>query len=270
MFYRRAALVVAGVALGALATVPATAKTLRVGMSAADFTTLDPDRATSTTDVVLVSWMFNGLVRFPPGSADPAKIEPDLAESWDSSADGKVWTFHLRKGVPFHGGYGELTAEDVVYSLERAKNPESSAFASDYAAFEKIEALDPLTVRITLSQPVPGFLGLVANYHGGNIVSKKAAEELGDGFKTHPIGTGPFQFDAAVTQQYVHLTAFPDYFRGAPKIGDIQYQFIPSDSSRDLAFQSGELDLSYGKREQRWVDQAKTWDGARVDVFLPG
>jgi peptide/nickel transport system substrate-binding protein len=122
MFCRRAAVAVAIVALGALASQTAVAQTLRVGINASDFATLDPHRATSTTDVGLVSWMFNGLVRFPPGSADPTKIEPDLAERWESSGGGKTWTFHLRKGVQFQGGYGEMTAHDVVYSLERAKS----------------------------------------------------------------------------------------------------------------------------------------------------
>lgn len=268
---KKVILSVAVLALAALTSMrPAAADTLRVGGGEADFTTLDPDRATSTGDVTLVSWIFNGLVRFPPGSADPAKIEPDLAKSWDSSADGKVWTFHLRDGVKFQGGFGTLTADDVVYSLNRAKDPATSSFASDYSAFAKIEAVDPMTVRITLRHPVPGFLGLVANYHGGNILSKKAVEKYGQDFKTHPIGTGPFMFDKAVTQQYVHLTAFPDYFRGAPQIGDIKYAFIPSDSSRELAFRSGELDLIYGKREQRWVNQVKNWKGAQVDIFAPG
>ncbi|EMS94807.1 LecA, partial [Agrobacterium tumefaciens str. Cherry 2E-2-2] len=138
---------------------------------------MDPARATTTQDLTVVSWMFNGLVRFTPGTADPSKIEPDLAESWTSSADGLTWTFKLRRDVKFHGDYGTLTADDVVFSLERAKNPETSAYASDYAAFKTIEAVDPATVRIVLSEPVPGFLGLVANYHGGNIVSKKAAEK---------------------------------------------------------------------------------------------
>lgn len=248
----------------------ASAQTLRVAGNESDFKTLDPDRATSTTDVTLVSWIFNGLVRFPPGSADPAKIEPDLAKSWESSDDEKVWTFHLRQGVKFQGDFGSLTADDVVYSLNRAKDPERSAFASDYSAFEKIEAVDSLTVRITLSRPVPDFLGLVANYHGGQILSKKAAEKYGKDFKRHPIGTGPFMFDKGVTQQYVHLVAFKDYFRGSPKLDGIRYRFIPSDSSRNLAFRSGELDLIVGRREQRWVEQANGWDGAHVDVFGPG
>ena len=258
--------------MGASVALPhlAHAETLRVGINAADISTLDPTRATATADVSLVSWIFNGLVRFRPGSADPAQIEPDLAESWESSSDGLVWTFKLRSGVKFHGDYGTLSADDVVFSLLRAKDPKTSSFASDFSGVKSIEAIDPTTVRITLSEPVPGFLGLIANYHGGNIISKKAFEALGAEFKSRPIGTGPFMFESAVTQQAVNLKAFPDYFRGAPKLDGIRFDLIPTDSSRELAFRSGELDLIYGKREQRWVDQAKAWDEAIVDIFAPG
>lgn len=256
--------------LGAAVPQFAAAETLKVGMEAADIATLDPMRATQTQDVAIVSWMFSGLVRFAPGSADPSKIEPDLAERWTSSPDGLVWTFFLRKDVKFHGDYGTLSAEDVVFSFGRAKDPKASSYSGDYVAVKSVEAVDPLTVKITLSEPVPGFLGLVANYHGGNIVSKKAVEKLGADFKNSPIGTGPFAFDKSVTQQAVHLKAFPGYFRGAPKLDGIRVDLIPSDSSRDLAFRSGELDLFYGKREQRWVDQAKSWDNAVIDIFAPG
>ncbi|SFU23213.1 ABC transporter substrate-binding protein [Mesorhizobium sp. YR577] len=255
---------------GAALPQTAQAETLRVGINAPDITTLDPARATATADVSLVSWIFSGLVRFVPGSSNAANIEPDIAEKWETSPDGLEWTFHLREGVKFHGDFGTVTADDVVYSLTRAKDPKKSSFASDYAAVKSVEAVDPNTVKITLSEPVPAFLGLIANYHGGNIVSKKAAEALGDDFKSHPIGTGPFQFEKAVTQQAVELTAFKDYFRGTPKLDGIRLEFIPSDSSRELAFRSGELDLIYGKREQRWVEQAKLWENATVDIFAPG
>lgn len=248
----------------------ANAEILRVGVNAPDISTLDPARATATDDVALVSWIYNGLVRFKPGSANPEEIEPDLAESWEASQDGLVWTFKLREGVKFHGDYGVMTADDVVFSLNRVKDSATSSYASDYAAFDKIEALDPQTVKITLSSTIPGFLGYVANYHGGNIVSKKAVEELGTDFKLKPIGTGPFSFDRLVTQQAAFLDAFPDYFRGAPKIEGIRVDLIPSDSSRELAFRTGELDLIYGKREQRWVDQAKAWPNASIDIFSPG
>ena len=95
---------------------------LRVAISTGDAGQLDPYLRSKTQDTALLQWMFNSLVRFKPGSMDPATIEPDLAEKWTSSPDGKVWTFHLRKGVKFHRDFGELTAEDVAFSLNRARN----------------------------------------------------------------------------------------------------------------------------------------------------
>jgi len=115
---------------------------------------LDPHLSTKSHDKVLFSMMFNGLVRFKPGSMDPKDIEPDLALSWESSNDGLVWTFFLRKGVQFHKGYGELTAADVVGSLNRAADAGFSAISSDYNSFEKVEAVDPYTVKITLKSAI--------------------------------------------------------------------------------------------------------------------
>jgi peptide/nickel transport system substrate-binding protein len=241
---------------------------LRISSNAADNATLDPHRATSTADKGVVSTMFDGLVQFPPGSADPKALEPDLATSWESSPDSKVWTFHLRKGVQFHGGYGELKAEDVVYSLQRAADPQRSSFANAFAILDKVEALDDYTVRITLKYPDAAFLGRVSNYHGGNIVSKKAAEKLGDKFGAAPIGTGPFGFGEHVTQQYVRLVANDAYFRGKPKLAGITYRMIPSDSARELAFSSGEIDVMQGKREQRWVERSAK-RGMKIDIFDP-
>ncbi|HRE14821.1 MAG TPA: ABC transporter substrate-binding protein [Usitatibacteraceae bacterium] len=256
---------------GAIA-LPASAqdKVLRVGAQATDIATLDPHRTSSTHEKGPISWIFGGLVRFPPGSADPAKIEGDLAESWVRAPDGLTWTFKLRKGVQFHRGYGEATADDVVYSLARAADAKRSSFSSTFQQFDKVEALDSHTVRIRLKSPVPSLLGLVSNYHGGMIVSRKADQELGDGFKLKPVGFGPFEFVEHQTQRELTLKAHDKYYRGKPKIARIAYKFIASDASRDLAFSSGELDLSNGKREQRWVDRARQAAGAKVDVFGPG
>jgi peptide/nickel transport system substrate-binding protein len=242
---------------------------LNVGMAAADVGQIDPHRATSTQDKPVVSWMFNGLVRFAPGSASLESIEPDLAESWDKSADGKTWVFHLRKGVKFHGDWGELTAEDVVYSLKRAGDAKTSSFAADYAVVDSIEAVDPLTVKIVLKKPVPAFLGLVANYHGGNVVSKKAAEALGADFRIKPVGTGPFQIVDYKSNESLTFAANPNYFRGKPKIDKVVYRFIPADASRDLAFSSGEIDVVYGRQDQRWAERFAKEPNTVVEVLKP-
>ena len=250
---------------------PAPAETvLKVGIGMADAGQLDPHISAKTQDKCVFGWMFNGLVRLKPGSMDLNAMEPDLAERWVASADSLVWTFYLRKGVKFHGDYGEFTAEDVVYSLQRAKDPKTSGFSSDYANFIAVEAVDPYTVKITLDKPVPSLLALVSNYHGGNIVSKKAAEAMGEDFKTQPVGTGPFAFVEYKSKQNVTLAAHKDYFRGTPKIDKIIYRYIPSAASRELAFTKGELDLTYGVRQQQWVDRMRKKEGIIVDVFQPG
>ncbi|MEJ0016508.1 MAG: ABC transporter substrate-binding protein [Acetobacteraceae bacterium] len=242
---------------------------LNIGMAAQDIGQLDPHFAVSTIDRTPAAWMFNGLVRFAPGSTDPATLEPDLAEKWESSPDGKTWTFHLRHGVQFHGGFGEMTADDVVFSLKKAGDAKTSAFASELRPFQTIEAVDPYTVRLVLTNNVPSVLGILTNYAQGFIVSKKAVEQRGDDFKRNPIGTGPFAFVSVTPNQALELAANESYFRGAPKIKKISYRFIPSDASRDLAFQNGELDLNYGRADQAWVNRTKAQPHTIVDVFAP-
>lgn len=260
------ALAVTGAA-GALAQ---TGPTLRVGMAAQDVGRLDPHFAVSTIDRVVVAWMFSGLVRFPPGTIDPSRMEPDLAERWESSADGRTWTFHLRRGVQFHGGFGEMTADDVVFSLRKAGTAATSAFSADFRAFETIEAVNPYTVRIVLRENIPSLLGILTNYSGGFIVSRRAVEQRGAEFTRNPVGTGPFALDRVTPNQSAELVAHPGYFRGAPQIGRISYRFIPSDASRDLAFQNRELDVNYGRADQTWVNRTRQIPNTVVDVFEPG
>jgi peptide/nickel transport system substrate-binding protein len=271
--FQRAAAAVAALIVAAAAQPALAAKTvLNVGMAAIDAGRLDPHLSATTPDKALFNWMFNGLVRMKQGTMnpDPALMEGDLAESWKASPDGKQWTFSLRKGVQCHHGYGEFTSEDVVYSLNRAADPKRSAFSSDFKDFDKVEAVDKYTVRVTLKNQVPSLLGLLINYQGGNMVCKKAAEEMGEKFVQKPIGTGPFMFGEYKSKESVTLLANPQYFRGKPKLEKIVYRYILSDASRDLAFTSGEIDLEYGKQDQTWADRMKKEKDVIVDVFDPG
>lgn len=235
---------------------PAAAQTLRVGANGQDPGSLDPHRATATQDKGTAAWMFDGLLRFPPGSADPAAIEPDLAESVTASADGLSLTFRLRQGIRFHDGT-PLTAEAVAFSLRRAADPARSSFAADYRAVAEITVTDPRTIVVRMRAAVPGLLGLFANYHGGMIVAESGA------------GTGPFRLEGA-TPGRVRLTANAQYFRGVPALAGIDVRFIPSDQTRELAFSAGELDLISGRREQRWVERMRMQPNTVVEVFGPG
>ena len=244
--------------------------TLNIGMGTADAGTLDPHVATTTPDKGLLYWMMSGLVRIEPGKASPEFIEPDIAESWETSEDGLTWVFKMREDVECHGDYGNLDAEDVVYSLKRAANPDTSSFAKDYTPLTSIEATGPYEVTITLAHAIPSLLGLLVPYHGGNIVCQDAVEALGDDFKTNPIGTGPFMFAEYQPQQFVRLVANPEYFRGEPAIKEINYRYIPSDAARDLAFQAGEIDMIYGRQDQTWVERISQVPGTKVAVMVPG
>ena len=235
---------------------PAAAQTLRVGTNGQDPGSLDPHRATATQDKGTASWMHDGLLRFPPGSADPAAIEPDLAESFTRSPDGLTLTFVLRQGVRFHDGTA-LTAEAVAFSLRRAADPSRSSFAADYRAMAEVVVVDGRTVMVRMRDAVPGLLGLFANYHGGMIVAESGA------------GTGPFRMESASAGR-VRLVANAQYFRGPPALAGIDVRFIPSDQTRELAYSAGELDLISGRREQRWVERMRAQPNTVVDVFGPG
>jgi peptide/nickel transport system substrate-binding protein len=245
-------------------------KVVRMALKASDIRSLDPHYGTTTIDYACIDPMFNGLVRFKPEDINPEKIEPDLAERWERSKDGLVWTFYLRKGVKFHKGYGELTAEDVKFSLEKAANKATSGFAADYAALDKVEAIDKYTVRLTFKSAIPSVLGILTNYHGGYIVSKKAVMEKGDKFKFDPIGTGPFMLKDYIPKEKVAEVRHPEFFRGKSKLDRVELWFMPDASSREMAFRKGEIDIVEGEREQAWVNKMKAIPGTAIEIFGPG
>ncbi len=250
---------------------------LRYADKAADLGTMDPHFAAATNDRNLADMIFNGLLRYKPG--DGSEIEPDLAEAMPEQeiVDGKqVWTFHLRRGVLCHPSDEvpayELTSEDVVYSLQKSANPDRSAYAGEYDGMT-VEAVDPYTVKITLDNPISPvlFFPKVSDYAGGFIVCKKAIEAMGDeGFKTHPVGTGPFMFESYSAQDKVMLTANENYFRGRPQLDGVEYRYMPELNSRELGLLSGELDVINGAAEGVWVERMNQKEGIRVDVYGVG
>ena len=257
-------------AMGFFSPALAQEKVVRMALKASDIRSLDPHYGTTTIDYACIDPMFNGLVRFKPEDINPEKIEPDLAERWERSKDGLVWTFYLRKGVKFHKGYGELTAEDVKFSLEKAANKATSGFAGDYSALAKVEAIDKYTVRLTFKSTIPSVLGILTNYHGGYIVSKKAVLEKGDTFKFDPIGTGPFMLKEYIPKEKVVEVRNPDYFRGKSKVDRVELWFMPDASSREMAFRKGEIDIVEGEREQVWVKKMREVPGTAIEIFGPG
>ncbi len=246
---------------------------LRIGYDASDLIDLHPHFAQATQDRAAVQLFFNGLVRYKPG--DISQFQPDLAQSWSVSKDGRTWTFHLRRGVMVHPwnnhpGY-ELTSEDVVYSYQSAANPAKSSRAAEYAGMT-FKADGPYTVRVILDKPVSEqlFLPKVAAYSAGFVIPKKPAEEMGEDFRKHPVGTGPFIFKEYVPKQKLVAVRNDKYFRGAPKLAGVELYYMPDQSSRNFALMNKELDAIEGPPSQPWVDEMHKVAGVTVDIFGPG
>lgn len=246
--------------------------------NAGDKATFDPHLASGTQDRTVVDMVFNGLVRFKPG--DGSVIEPDLATAVPepvAEADGtQSWTFTLRTDAVCQASSATeaytLTADDVVFSLQKAANPDTSGVSGDYAGYV-FEKVDDATVKVTVPSPVgPAvFLPKFANYGGGYIVCQKAYEALGaDGFANEPVGTGPFKFSEYTPQTSVLLVANDDYFRGAPKLGGVEVRYIADNTARELGLQAGELDVANGLGEAQFVDRINQSGDLVADVFGVG
>ena len=250
---------------------------LRFGQSAADVGTLDPHYASGTQDRALVDMVFNALIRFKPG--DATQFEPDLATALPqpTTDNGKqVWNVSLRKGVMCHVSEGvpsyELTSDDVVWSLQKAANKDTSAYAADYGGMT-FSTVDPYTVRITLEKPMSTSLlyPRIANYSGGYIMCRKAAEKLGtQALKTHPVATGPFMFKSYSPKEKLDLVANDAYFRGKPQLDGVEYRYMADLSSRELGLRGGQLDVINGTGDGKWVEQMSTAPNVKVDVFGVG
>src|SRR5262245_41234755 len=238
------------VALGSVALVEppqAEAQKKVLNIAAKEPDTLDPHSSTLGQSQAISRFMFRGLTRFAikDGKVTTAEVEPDLAESWAMSPDGMLWTFKLRKGVQFHKGFGEMTAEDVKFSFERQINKTpGTRYGVNLDVSKSIEILDPHTVQIALKAYDAIFLLRMVGYQQGYIVSKKAAEKA-DQFKWSPIGTGPFFFERHAPREKIVLKAFDKFPGGRPQIDEVQWFDVPEDATKLIGLEKGTFDMLY-------------------------
>src|SRR2546426_2091256 len=251
-------------------TDPADAQRKKVlNIAAKEPDTLDPHSSTLGQSQAIARFMFRGLTRFAikDGKVTTAEVEPDLAESWTLSPEGTVWTFKLKKGVQFHKGFGELTAEDVKYSFERQINRRvpGALFSVNLEVIKSIEVVDPYTVQIVLKSFDAIFLLRMVGYQQGYIVSKKAVEKLGDQFKWNPVGTGPFYFERHSPREKIVLKAFDKYHAGRPQIDEVHWFDVPEDATKLIGLEKGTFDLLYPEAVTAdFADQEKKM-GAVID-----
>lgn len=252
-------------------------KILKFGMNVSAMGKLDPHFAAGSQDRAFADMVFNGLLRYTPGNAP--RIEPDLAREMPEFklVGGKqIWTIHLRKGVMFHAGPTnpayELTADDVIFSLNKSKDKEFSAYSGEYVGMI-IEKIDPYRVQIILGKAVSPmlFFPKITNYGGGFIVSQKAIETMGyDAFTQHPIGTGPFAFQEYDKTGYLSLKAHHQYFRGRPLLDGVQIHFIPDVKTRFDMLKKGELDVITGSGKKGWIESMENEKDVIIDTHGVG
>ena len=195
---------------------------------------LDPTAgAAAAIDEVVYANIFEGLTRFGPDGA----VNPGLAATWDISEDGTVYTFALRPGVTFHDGT-TLTADDVVFTLDRARaegstNAQPGLFANIVSA----EAMDELTLRVTLDGPDGAFLFDMA-WGDAVIVAPESAESNA----TNPIGTGPFRFANRIEGDRIELVRNDAYWGEAVALEAATFRFISDPNAAFAAMMAGDVD----------------------------
>lgn len=199
---------------------------------------LDPHLTTASSSFTVNEQIYETLVQTTGDLEDPV-YEPELATGWETSQDGLTWTFELREGVTFHNGEA-MTAEDVVFSLERVMDEETGA-ANRYrtAAIDTVTAVDEATVRLELSRPAPNLLANLAN--GGLAIVEPSTVEDGS-IESRPVGTGPFEFAERESGSHVDLAAYQDHWDGAPEIDGVRFRFISEASTALTELQTGSID----------------------------
>jgi peptide/nickel transport system substrate-binding protein len=214
---------------------------------AADTTSLDPADVFEGESTKLIGQVYDGLVNFKPGTTD---IEPGLAERWESSPDGRTWTFHLRQGVEFHDGT-PFDAAAVVFSLERQRDPahpfHNGQFNTWHNTFErhveKVEAIDPATVRVQLKEPFAPILAGFAVY-SMSIVSPAAQQKGKTWLDRNGAGTGPFRLQEWVAGDRMVLVANESYWAGRPHLDRVIFRVVPDAADRARLLAAGEVDVA--------------------------
>lgn len=256
-------LLLAGVAAAALsasaALAPALAQDIKQGGSMTvtykdDVSTLDPAIGYDWQNWSMIKSLFDGLMDYVPGTTE---LRPEIAESYEISEDGTVFTFKLRDGVKFHNGRA-LTAEDVKYSIERAVNPKTQSpgagFFGSIKGFEEassgdaeglsgITVVDDGTIKFELSRPDATFLHVLA-LNFAHVVPKEEVEKYGADFGKHPVGSGAFKLAEWTLGQRLVFERFEDYWNpGVPKLDQIVFEVGQEPVVALLRLQNGEVDV---------------------------
>jgi len=213
--------------------------TLTVGLAEAP-DALDPTTAQTYVGRVVMINMFEKLYDINA----QAQIVPELASQMPQiSGGGKTWVIHLRSGIKFNDGT-PFNAAAVKATLERDMTDKLSARAASLSAITSVTAVNPTTVKLTLSKPDSPLLAVLAA-RSGMIESPKAIKALGNNFSKHPVGVGPFEFASRPSSDEIVLQKSPYYYgKSAVKLSKIVFQVITQPQVRATDLQAGSIDVA--------------------------
>ena len=203
----------------------------------ADVTSLDPHQGHETPAVQVTSQIFDTLVTLDPKTNE---IVPQIADSWEQ-IDEQTYVFKIHEGIKFHDG-SDLTAEDVKFSLDRARNSATVSYIVNF--IEDVTVDDDHTVTIKTTAPyAPALRNLAIPFAA--IVPKAVVEADEDAFILNPVGSGPYKFVEWNQGDHVTLKAFDDYYAGKAETENLIMKVIPETSQRTIALETGEVDMAY-------------------------
>src|SRR3954447_15031787 len=254
----------------ALAAAPKRGGVLKAAFSA-DPAGFEPVRGPSGMSHVVIEQVYSTLMALDPD----AHPYPELAESFETSADGLEYRFKLRPGIKFHNG-DDLTAEDVKFSFDRLRAKDSGySYGSQVETIGSVDVVDPHTVRFTLTKPTGPFLVYMA-FPGSSIVPKKLVES-GHDLNAQPVGSGPFKFVSYQPRTAIKFERNPDYFEaGKPYFDAMEYRIISDITALTNAVISGQANFSNEIPAKDWSKvksnpnlAALTLEGSRYYWLLP-
>ncbi len=184
--------------------------------------------------------MFDSLLQFMPDGS----LSPKLAQSYEASADKLTYTFKLDSRAKFWDGT-PVKADDVVFTVKTLQDPKSKSSDEGVSGVASIEAVDPMTVKVTAKSFSPVFL---SQFAARGIVPKAALngkDVSSDEFNKKPLGSGPYKFVKWEKGQYLQLEANPSYFLGAPKIAKVTIKFLAEQNTIVQEFKSGAINYAF-------------------------
>ena len=200
----------------------------------ADVDSFHPADWNTTVEKNITDQIYDTLM-FVPMDGDESKIEPRIAESYEVSEDGLIYTFHIRDDVTFHDG-SALTAQDCAFSVQLYIDSEYQGTSADVGS---VEAVDDKTLVVTLNAPFAPFLMDICSMHIGSKAYHESASA--EEFMSQPIGSGPYKFVSHAIDTSVVLEAYDGYYRGEAAIKNVTYYVIKTTAIEEELEINGEF-----------------------------